>query len=110
MSEVNPNISKPIIPSEDKTSHLQIVEPEAGDRGVKEQNIVKTEDNFEFNRFQDDLELAEFETRSIDENRAPWKPQGPWYHDVTKRRWFAFAVIGSLLVIVIIVGNVFDIN
>ncbi|CAJ0639848.1 2877_t:CDS:2 [Entrophospora sp. SA101] len=36
-------------------------------------------------------------------NTEPWKPHGPWYKDVTKRRWFAFGLIAFLIVIVIIV-------
>ncbi|CAJ0897084.1 7617_t:CDS:2 [Entrophospora sp. SA101] len=42
-------------------------------------------------------------SKNVQENTEPWKPHGPWYKDVTKRRWFAFGLIAFLIVIVIIV-------
>ncbi|CAG8502589.1 11304_t:CDS:2 [Acaulospora colombiana] len=101
------NDSKLTTQNEDKFLQFQIV-TQGGESGVikeSESEILKTENNSEFDRFQNDLELANFETHSVEENLEPWKPRGPWYHDITKRRWFAFAVIGILLVIVLIVGN-----
>ncbi|CAJ0633281.1 5075_t:CDS:2 [Entrophospora sp. SA101] len=49
------------------------------------------------------IHLQQYETRSVEENTEPWKPHGPWYKDVTKRRWFTFGLIAFLIVVVIIV-------
>nr|CAG8528281.1 12048_t:CDS:2 [Entrophospora candida] len=50
------------------------------------------------------IHLQQYETRSVEENTEPWKPHGPWYKDVTKRRWFTFGLIAFLIAVVIIVG------
>ncbi|CAG8522451.1 8304_t:CDS:2 [Funneliformis mosseae] len=50
-----------------------------------------------------DLELSTYETHSIEENVEPWKQAGPWYRDISKRRWFAFIVFALLIIIIIIV-------
>ncbi|GBC04188.1 hypothetical protein RclHR1_05560008 [Rhizophagus clarus] len=50
-----------------------------------------------------DLELSAYETHSIEENVEPWKNSGPWYKDATKRKWFTYGVIVTLIVVIIIV-------
>ncbi|CAG8708498.1 16291_t:CDS:2 [Racocetra persica] len=104
-------------PTQDKAQRIQIELPK------KQQNIESTESlrvgflivNPESTQYEPqkseqdiesnkkDLELEHFETRSIEEPMEPWKHEGPWYTDITKRRWFISIVIGLLIVIIIIV-------
>ncbi|CAB4425282.1 unnamed protein product [Rhizophagus irregularis] len=48
-----------------------------------------------------DLELSTYETHSIDENVEPHSVS--WYKDPTKRKWFTYGVIVTLIVVIIIV-------
>ncbi|KAG9300951.1 hypothetical protein G9A89_005009 [Geosiphon pyriformis] len=50
-----------------------------------------------------ELELAKFETQSIDEQTQPYKHDGPWYKDISQRRWIIFGVLAIVIVIVIVV-------
>ncbi|RIB24846.1 hypothetical protein C2G38_2167417 [Gigaspora rosea] len=63
----------------------------------------KSGHDIESNRTPKDFELEHFETRSIEETTEPWKHEGPWYTDITKKRWLISGIIALLIVIIIIV-------
>ncbi|CAG8561216.1 3828_t:CDS:10 [Paraglomus brasilianum] len=56
-------------------------------------------------RITDDLELAVYETRSVDEGVNPWQPELPWYKHPTKKRWLLWGLIGFFIVVVVVVDN-----
>ncbi|CAG8586215.1 2425_t:CDS:2, partial [Paraglomus occultum] len=53
-------------------------------------------------RITDDLELAAYETRSVDEGVNSWQPEVPWYRHPTKKRWLLWGLVGFFIVIVIV--------
>ncbi|RIA92972.1 hypothetical protein C1645_820042 [Glomus cerebriforme] len=72
--------------------------------GSGTKDIKSTTESSGFDRTpSNDLELSAYETQSIEENVDPWKGSGPWYKDATKRKWFAYGMIVTLLVVIIIV-------
>ncbi|CAJ0847496.1 17656_t:CDS:2, partial [Entrophospora sp. SA101] len=73
-------------------------------------NTTTTDSSSKDNKITNDEKTIQFQinddtgnNKNVQENTEPWKPHGPWYKDVTKRRWFAFGLIAFLIVIVIIV-------
>uniref|UniRef100_A0A1D1YPF9 Potassium-transporting ATPase A chain n=1 Tax=Anthurium amnicola TaxID=1678845 RepID=A0A1D1YPF9_9ARAE len=76
--------------------------PEGSNSGTKD--IKSTTESSGFDRSNsNELALTSYETQSIDENVEPWKQAGPWYKNATKRKWFAYGIIVTLIVVIIIV-------
>ncbi|CAG8657556.1 9634_t:CDS:2 [Cetraspora pellucida] len=113
--QVIPNNTDGTTPTQDKAQRIQIELPKRqsienyGENKDNEESTQyepqKSEYDIESNKVTKDLELEHFETRSIEEPTEPWKHEGPWYTDITKRRWFISIAIGLLIVIIIIVGE-----
>ncbi|RHZ84466.1 hypothetical protein Glove_81g35 [Diversispora epigaea] len=117
LSENKESTSRDATPSEEKTLHFKLDIPT--DKKDHELNNYRNNDSNQeavtydleaggsndnnYDKFQNDLEFATFETRSVEEVTLPWKHQGPWYKNITKRSWFFFALTGTFIVIIIIV-------
>ncbi|CAG8526782.1 15237_t:CDS:10, partial [Dentiscutata heterogama] len=101
-------------PTQDKVPRVQIEFPKRQkslEIQNESRNIEESTQNepqklgydIESNRTPKDIELEHFETRSIEENAEPWKHEGPWYTDITKKRWLISIIIGLMIVVIIIV-------
>ncbi|CAI2193365.1 17629_t:CDS:2, partial [Funneliformis geosporum] len=90
--------------SEGKNISFKIDKPEGSPNGGT-RDIKSTTESSGFDRSanNNDLELSTYETHSIEENVEPWRQPGPWYNDISKRRWFAFGLIALLIILIIIV-------
>ncbi|CAG8543880.1 4955_t:CDS:10, partial [Cetraspora pellucida] len=114
--QVIPNNTDGTTPTQDKAQRIQIELPKRqsienyGENKDNEESTQyepqKSEYDIESNKVAKDLELDHFETRSIEEPTEPWKHEGPWYTDITKKRWFISIAIGLLIVIIIIVETI----
>ncbi|CAG8498578.1 2564_t:CDS:2 [Ambispora gerdemannii] len=50
---------------------------------------------------QSPADLDKFETQSVHEKVAPYKHEGPWYKDTTKKRLLGFSIIALIIIILI---------
>ncbi|CAG8596775.1 1239_t:CDS:2, partial [Gigaspora rosea] len=75
-------------PTQEKVPRVQIEVPKR--QKIKPESTQneaqKSGHDIESNRTPKDFELEHFETRSIEETTEPWKHEGPWYTDITKKR------------------------
>ncbi|CAG8433414.1 1767_t:CDS:2 [Diversispora eburnea] len=97
LDENKESTSRDINPSEEKTLQFKI------DKKNHELNKYRNNDSNQesvtydleaggsnynnYDKFQNDLEFVTSETRSVEEISLPWKHQGPWYKDITKRTY-----------------------